>query len=239
LDGTAFSVQRFYRHCGNDNPKWVQPPEEFMSSNLQDFSREQLSPDFLARFSTHLFIEEIEQWFRYASESVIPMYEQAFRFTTKESNKEFAKEMKKLCKYLKSVLDSSISKKQKLQKQGILNANLSELVLISDSSKIITNLAIFDWVHQYSIERFPREIDSEMIHLVFDFIGIPTFCFCKFENEDKSNLTFNQLERLMHRTTSFNGTVIIRELKSERFMKVLEFYQTDNGIKLWNEVIEI
>ena len=206
-----------------------------MPSNLQDFSREQLSPDFIARFSTDQFNEEIEQWFKYATESVIPMYEQVSRFTTKESNKEFVKEMKKLCKYLKSVLESTISKRQKSQKQGMYNANLSELVMISDSSKIIENLAIFDWVHEYSLKRFPREIDFEMIHLVFSLIGIPTFCSCKFENEDKSKLTFNQLERLMHRTTSFNGTVIIRELKSDRFTKVLEFYQTASGIKLWIE----
>ena len=224
-----------YRHCGNDRPKWVQPLEEGMSSNLQDFSREQLSPDFIARFSTDLFMEEIEEWFKYATESVIPMYEQVSQFTSKESSKEFTKQTKILCNYLEFKLYSSISKKQKLQKQGMLNANLSELAIVSESSKIHTNVAIFDWIHQYSSDRFPREIDFEMIHLIFDFIGIPTFCICRFENEDKSKLTFNQLERLMHRTTSFNGTVIIRELKSERFMKVLEFYQTAAGIKLWDE----
>ena len=206
-----------------------------MPSNLQDFSREQLSPDFIARFSTDLFIEEIEEWFKYATESVIPMYEQVSQFTSKESNKEFAKQMKILCNYLEFKLYSSISKKQNLQKQGMLNANLSELAIVSESSKIHTNAAIFDWIHEYSSDRFPREIDYEMIHLIFDFIGTPTFCFCEFKNEDKSKLTFTQLERLMHRTTSFNGTVIIRELKSERFMKVLEFYETAAGIKLWNE----
>lgn len=208
-----------------------------MSSNLQDFSREQLSPDFIARFSTDRFVGEIEEWFKYATESVIPMYEQAFQFTSKESTKEFTKQMKILCNFLKFKLYSSISKKQKLQKQGMLNANLSELAIISDSSNIHTNAAIFDWIHHYSIDKFPREIDYEMIHLVFDFIGIPTFCACRFENEDKSTLTYNQLERLMHRTTSFNGTVIIRELKSERLMKVLEFYQTADGIKLWGESV--
>ena len=206
-----------------------------MPSNLQDFSREQLSPDFIARFSTDLFSEEVEEWFKYATESVIPMYEQVSRFTSKESNKEFTKQMKILCNFLQYKLDSSISKKQKLQKQGMLNLTFSELAIISESSKIHTNLAIFDWIHQYSSDKFPREIDYEMIHLVFDFIGISTFCFCKFESEDRSKLTFNQLERLMHRTTSFNGTVIIRELKSERFMKVLEFYETADGIKLWSE----
>ena len=163
------------------------------------------------------------------------MYEQVSRFTSKESNKEFTKQMKILCNFLQYKLDSSISKKQKLQKQGMLNLTFSELAIISESSKIHTNLAIFDWIHQYSSDKFPREIDYEMIHLIFDFIGISTFCFCKFESEDRSKLTFNQLERLMHRTTSFNGTVIIRELKSERFMKVLEFYETAHGIKLWSE----
>ena len=83
-----------YRHCGNDRPKWVQPLEEGMSSNLQDFSREQLSPDFIARFSTDLFMEEIEEWFKYATESVIPMYEQVSQFTSKESSKEFTKQTK-------------------------------------------------------------------------------------------------------------------------------------------------
>jgi hypothetical protein len=207
-----------------------------MSSNLQDFSREQLSADFIARFSTHQFIEEIEEWFKYATESIIPMYEQVSRFTPKNSSKEFAKQMRILCNYLKFKLYSSISKKQEFQKQGLTNINPSELGIISESSKIHTNAVIFDWIHQYSSDKFPREIDFEMIHLIFDFIGIPTFCYCEFENEDKSKLTFSQLERLMHRTTSFNGTVIIRELKSERFMKVLEFYQTAAGIKLWHEV---
>ena len=142
-----------------------------MPSNLQDFSREQLSPDFIARFSTDLFSEEVEEWFKYATESVIPMYEQVSRFTSKESNKEFTKQMKILCNFLQYKLDSSISKKQKLQKQGMLNLTFSELAIISESSKIHTNLAIFDWIHQYSSDKFPREIDYEMIHLIFDFIG--------------------------------------------------------------------
>jgi hypothetical protein len=206
-----------------------------MPSNLQDFSREQLSPDFIAKFSTDLFVEEIEEWFKFATESVIPMYENLSRFTSKESNKEFTKELKSLCKYLESVLYRSIRNKQKSQKRGLHNLNLSELAIISESSKIHTNIAVFDWIHQYSGDKFPREIDLEMIHLFFDFIGIPTFCHCKFENDDKSKLSINQLERLMLRTTSFNGTVIIRELKSERFMNVLDFYQTPEGIKLWSK----
>lgn len=206
-----------------------------MPSNLQDFSREELSAEFIERFSTSQFIKEIEDWFQYATESLIPMYEQISRFATEELNKEYVREMRKLCKYLISVLESSIIKRIKVQKHGMRHENVSELLLIADSSKIIGNLAIFDWVHEYSINRFPREIDFEMIHLVFDLIGISTFCSCRFDNENKSKLTFNQLERLMHRTTSFNGTVNVREYKSGRFMKILEYYQTAAGIKLWND----
>ena len=206
-----------------------------MPSNLQDFSRKQLSADFIARFSTDLFIQEIEEWFKYATDSVISMYEEVSRFSSKELNMNFAKQMKILCNLLQHKLERSITEKQNLQKQGMLKLNLSQTDITSEFLKIHTNLTIFDWIHQYSNKKFPREIDFEMIHLIFDFIGISTFCYCKFESEDRSKLTYNQLERLMHRTTSFNGTVIIRELKSERFMKVVEFYQTADGIKLWNE----
>jgi hypothetical protein len=203
-----------------------------MSTNLQNFSPEELSEEFIARFSSKLFVQEIDDWFIFATESILNIYINSSRFTSKQSNQELAKATRSMNKSLEASLIQSIRSKQKSQKNIYPRIDWSKLIIGPSFQKIHSEIVIFDWIHDYSAVNFPREIDFEMIHLVFDFIGISTHCACKFENENKSKLTFNQLQRLMLRTTSYNGTIIIRELKSTRFMEILEFYQSSDGIKL-------
>ena len=73
-----------------------------------------------------------------------------------------------------------------------------------------------------------------MIHLLFDVIGISTYCHCDFSLDSTSDLNFNELERLMARTTSFEGTVVRREKNSERWIRIMDFYRGIDGIRIFD-----
>lgn len=202
---------------------------------LQDYSTGLLSQEFTELFASSNFADEIGKWFEDASNFVVEFIEGSSNVNSKKSEIEFFKQITVQKPILTLRLSENIWKKQNTQKLLQVRLQQSEWDFISPDPGTHENICIFDWIHEFSLEQFPRFIDGEMIHLVFDFFGIPTFCRCDFQNIDNSNLTYQEYMRLMLRTTSFEGTVKIPRLKSNRLLEILEFYRTLDGIKIWNK----
>ena len=205
-----------------------------MTTNLQDFSTEELSREFLEQFSTHHFATEIEKWFLNASKSLLSFIESAASIEDGNTNSGSVKQIDMYFSELETQLHQAIWNKQDSQKNLLSSIEEAELNFISPSPGLHETICIFDWIHNYSCERFPKEIDGEMIHLLFDVIGISTYCHCDFSLDSTSDLNFNELERLMARTTSFEGTVVRREKNSERWIRIMDFYRGIDGIRIFD-----
>lgn len=207
-----------------------------MPTNLQEYSSEFLTQEFTEFFTTSLFADEIGKWFESASDFVVEFIANSSNASSNRSESEILKQISNQIPIFSLNLSEAIWKKQNSQKLMLSQLKQSEWDFISPDPGTHEHICIFDWIHEFSLERFPRFIDGEMIHLIFDFFGISTFCRCDFENRDNTNLTYHELTRLMLRNTSFEGTVILRRFKSHRLLEVLETYRTSYGIKLWNNL---
>ena len=202
-----------------------------MGTNLQDFSDNPLSNEFIELFETSHFTDVIGKWFVGASKSVIGIVENASNAGVAEEDPEYLELVNTQFFTSALLLFEAIRKMQSSQSKQLPKISVAELELISPITGTHENLCIFDWVHDYSREVFPTVIDAEMIHLVFDLLGVSTFCRCTFESHSLSN--FDEMTRIMEDPTDFDKQMGKKEKNYERWKRVMEYYRNGNEIDLW------
>ena len=202
-----------------------------MATNLQDFSENALSSEFIELFATSNFTEPIGKWFLGASKSVVGIVENASNASVDEESPAYLEQIDSQFFTNQLLLYEAIWKKQDIQLKLLTNLSQAELDLISPAARTHATICIFDWVHVYSITEFPKIIDKEMIHLVFDLLGLSTFCRCVFDV--KSQSSFDEIERLMSDPSDFDKSISKKEKNYERWKRVMDYYRTGNGIDLW------
>ena len=203
-----------------------------VATNLQDFTEYFLSNEFIDLFETSNFTEVISKWFVGASKSVIGIVENATNAGVDEESPEYLEQVNSQLFTNQILLYEAIWKKQSNQLKLLSKLSQAEIELISPITQTHETLCIFDWVHDYSIAIFPTVIDAEMIHLVFDLLGVSTYCRCTFEVN--SGNTFDETNRMMALSpTDFNKSIVNKEKNYQRWTRVMNYYRTYKGIDLW------
>lgn len=202
-----------------------------MATNLQDFSENALSSEFVELFATSNFTEAISKWFLGASKSVVGIVENASNAGVDEESPTYLEQVNSQLFTNQLLLYEAIWKKQDIQLKLLPNLSQSELDLISPTASTHENICIFDWVHDYSTTEFPKLIDGEMIYLVFDLLGMSTFCRCAFNVNSRSS--FDEMQRLISDPIGFDKSIAKKEKNYDRWKRVMDYYRTDKGIDLW------
>jgi hypothetical protein len=212
--------------------------EKIMPTNFQEYASGPLSSEFNELFATRLFAKEIETWFQGASKSVVGIVENASNANIDESDLDTLNDIDSQFLSIQSLLEKAIWNKQDLQRKSLVTMSQFELDFISPTPGSHENICIFDWIHHYSQSRFPRVIDAEMIHLVFDLIGISTFCRCKFQLDFLLNSQYEDLSKVMSDPIGIDEIAPKKEKNYERWKRVMEYYRTSHGIDIWTSTNE-
>lgn len=204
-----------------------------MSTKFQEYSDEPISSEFQELFATEAFSDVIEKWFMGASKSVVGIIENASNASIDESQPGTLNKIDDQFAMIESLLFQAIWNKQDSLRSSLQNASFSEMDFISPTKGHHEKLCIFDWIHEYSEERFPKVIDLEMIHLMFDIIGVSTYCRCEFKLSEDAKNDFDINERLMNQTLSYSEKYLFKEKNYDRWTRVMSYYRSNNGIDLW------
>jgi len=207
--------------------------EADVATNLQDFTDQALSNEFKELFSTEAFADVIEKWFIGASKSVVGIIENATNASVDDSDPETMNQIDNQFATVESLLFQAIWKKQDLLRSTAITISIAELDFINPTYGNHEKLCIFDWVHEYSSIRFSRAIDYEMIHLIFDIMGISTYCLCDFLDVTRSQNSFDVNARIMSEPLDFLEEISVKEKNYERWTRVMRYFRSDDGIDLW------
>jgi len=208
-------------------------PERIMPTKFEEYATGPLSSEFNELFATRVFSKEIETWFQSASKFAVGIVENASNAKIDESDLVTLNDLDSQFRSIQSLLEKAIWNKQDLQRKSLVVMSQVELDFISPNPGSHENICIFDWIHEFSQSRFPRTIDAEMIHLVFDLIGISTFCHCKFQLDSEPNSKYDNLSQVMQDPICIDEIAPKKEKNYERWKRVMEYYRTSHGIDIW------
>ena len=170
-----------------------------MASILQDYSKVPLTPEFTEIFSTRNFAHIIEEWVLNSSKSiglfVVALARESEGKNSKKSTQMITRFLDDNIKILNIQLMDEREKRVSFH-QGISITELDFLRFQSNGHPIHETLCIFDWIHDFSIDRFPLENDDAIIHLLFDISQRDTCCGCEFISHKKID-DFRASERML------------------------------------------
>ena len=154
-----------------------------MASNLQDYSKVPLTPEFTEIFATKDFAHTIEDWVLDTSKN-IGLFVVALARESKARNSKNSTQM--VTKFLADNINSlELQLRNERESRAALHRGISDyelgfLKFAPNGHPIHEILCIFDWIHDYSRDRFSLENDAAIIHLLFDVSQRDTCCDCEF-----------------------------------------------------------
>jgi hypothetical protein len=182
-----------------------------MASNLQDYSKVPLSSEFIEIFSTKNFAQIIEEWVLSSSKQislfVVALARESKGKNTKKSSQMITSFLADNIYFLERQLRDERIKRISMH-QGISSTELGFLNFESNGYLIHENLCIFDWIHDFSVDRFLFKNDDAIIHLLFDVSQRDTCCDCEFfshKNIDNVRKSERMLTIRLETPRSFEG----------------------------------
>ena len=170
-----------------------------MASDLQDYSKVPLSSEFTEIFSTKYFSGIIEEWVLSTSKQislfVVALARESKAKKSKDSTKEITAFLADNFYFLQRQLKNEREKRISSHK-GISNIESGFLTFESNGYLVHETLCIFDWIHDFSYDRFLLEDDSAIIHLLFDVSQRDTCCDCEFVSNNHFE-DFRASERML------------------------------------------
>lgn len=152
-----------------------------MATNLQDYSRGMLSPDFIEVFATKNFSHIIEEWVLNSSRN-IGLFVAALARESKARSS--AKSTQMIVRYLSDnifILSEQIRNECQKRTSSLSEITQSEFDFLTveyEKNPVFETICIYDWIHVFSFDDFQFETDNSIIHLLFNVSQRDTFCEC-------------------------------------------------------------
>jgi hypothetical protein len=209
-----------------------------MANDLQDYSKVPLTPEFTEIFATRNFAHIIEEWVLDSSKSislfVVALARESKGKNSKNSTQLITSFLADNIYFLERQLRDERIKRISMH-QGISNTELGFLTFESNGYLVHETLCIFDWIHDFSSDRFLFKNDDAIIHLLFDVSQRDTCCDCEFfshKNIDDFRASERMLTIRLETPRSFEGP----ESYFQKWTHLLSVLNEPTVQQRWDEI---
>jgi hypothetical protein len=153
-----------------------------VATNLQEFSLDALSPEFIEVYSTKNFAHIIKEWVVNTNKNLFLILPELAKASKGKIGEKPDQIIIRLLSENVNGLSQKIQNEWKLRVSllgGISENELDFLTFKYDNQSVFETLCIYDWIHDFSFGEFPLECDESVIHLLFKVSQRETFCDCQ------------------------------------------------------------
>ena len=210
-----------------------------MATNLQDYSIDNLSPEFIKVFATKNFSHIIEKWVLDTSKNVLLLVvalakESKARGSTNSTQMITSFLTDNIFLLSEQIMNECERKASSLAQ--ITQNDIDFLVFEYDRTLVFETLCIYDWIHEYSVNKFHFENDNSVIHLLFKVSQRDTFCECSLMPNamtDFPRISERSLTLRLETPKSFEGP----EPYFKTWSRLLSFLNDPHIGQRWNRYL--
>jgi len=209
-----------------------------MTSNLQDYSIATLTAGFTEMFSTENFSQIIEEWVLSTSKNIglmaVALARESKARSTKNSTQFMTSFLADNIYFLEGQLRDEREKRVSSHR-GFSKADLDFLTLQSNGYLIHETLCIFDWIHNFSFDKFLFENDNVIIHLLFSVCQRETYCDCELISDyefDRFSVWERKLINRLETPRNFDGP----ESHFQKWTRLLSLLNNPTTQQRWDEL---